>query len=350
MEQIFSNYKKLIDKEIDLLATDLQATNLPWSDKLAISLAQSAKLGKTVRGALILLTLDIFQQKINPNAVKVAAAIEYLHTALLIHDDIMDRDEKRRGQPSTYRQYEKIGTELGASQALNFGTSMAICLGDIAIFTAWWSLSKLTEINSNTYQRLFKLFSQEFLRVGFGQIQDVTFSHLPQIPSPEEVLTMYTNKTARYTFSLPFLTAGILSEQPESTMNVLSQLGLNLGLIFQLTDDSLTLDGDSQEVGKAIGNDIKENKKTLYHVLLRQRASSEDLQKISNIFGNPQATEFDWQLIRDLIIHYQVDQEISQQIQDYAKQSYQLINDLPIKPAAQKNLEQLVVYLINRRK
>ncbi len=349
MDKIFSKYKKIIDKESIEIAKNISLLNLNWSKEVSVSLKETVPAGKSVRGSLILMTLELFDKKISNSAIKIATVIEYLHTALLIQDDIMDHDDIRRGQKTMHKKYEHIAKDLNIDDAPDFGKSMAICIADVAIFYALKVLSNL-KIDDKQKSLLFNIISNEFSIVGFGQIQDLVFSHSKNIPSDTQVLNMYQYKTARYTFSLPFTIASVLAKQKTKTINDLDKLGVYLGLIFQLTDDALTLDGNAQKVGKTIGNDIVENKKTLYHVLLRQKSNKKDLKLVSSIFGKDKILEKDVMLIKTMILKYKINEEINLLISDYKLSAEKIITKLDIKEKNKYKLNLLIKYLLTRRK
>lgn len=350
MEKIFSVYKKKIDARIIELSQEIKNLNLAWSKEVSKQLAESAIKGKTVRGSLVLMTADLFNKPITTAEITIAASLEYLHTALLVHDDIMDNDDMRRGLPSAHKQYEKIGKDLKALKADELGQDLAICAGDIAIFAANWFIAQTKNIKSEIRLQILALAGEEYCRVGLGQMQDITFAKTPKLPQIDEVLAMYTNKTARYTFSLPLMIGGLLAEQKKETLKVLDKIGLSLGLIFQLTDDALTLHGQSQEVGKAIGNDISENKKTLYHILLRQKANTQDNKTLDTIFGKKTVGAYEINQVKKLLITYQVETEINNLIKTYVKQAQQAINQLPLEPSRQDGLSALINHLLVRTK
>jgi geranylgeranyl diphosphate synthase, type I len=350
MEKIFLNYKKCLDKELKTIAKEIEVINLPWAKEFSSSLLKSAVAGKGVRGSLVLLILDLFKKPISKEEIRVAASLEYLHTALLIQDDIMDHDDKRRGLDTVHIEYKKIGKNLKVADPVDFGKSMAICIADVGIFSAYLSLNQLNNIDLKTKNSLYSIINKEFLLVGFGQAQDLSFSHIKRIPSVKQVLQMYNYKTARYTFSLPFLIGATLAKQSKETCKYLEKIGLSLGLIYQLTDDALTLSGDSLKVGKEIGNDIAENKKTLYHVLLKERASRKDYKIIDNVFGKKPVLKKDIIFIKDLISFYRVDREIDNLIIKEERKAKQEIAKLKIDLLAKEKLFNLVESLKNRKK
>jgi geranylgeranyl pyrophosphate synthase len=122
---------------------DLSQINI-WGPDLCDRLCLFASQGKMLRGGLLLLAHDLFGGQNSDDAHRGAAAMELFQSAFLIHDDIMDRDEVRRGQPSLFAQYMKLGNETGMFESRRFGESMGICAGDAAFF---WGYALLASIS-----------------------------------------------------------------------------------------------------------------------------------------------------------------------------------------------------------
>lgn len=347
MKDLILRYKPLIDKRIDELTPTMQEHNLPWAQEVISSIAQTTKRGKTVRGSLVLGTIDLFSHSMTQDAISTAAALEYLHSALLIHDDLIDHDDMRRGTSSMHKIYQKIGDEKQFSHPEEFGKGMALCIGDIAIFGAFSFLTKLT-IDARTHVSLLQCITDEFLLVGFGELHDIALGYQTTLPPSQEVLQMYLHKTARYTFSLPFKIGCILTHQPDSVSTTMETIGEKMGLIYQLTDDQLTLTGKTAETGKKIGNDISENKKTFYHVLLEERASNKDKGILSSIFGKKNLTNEDIQTVTTMLTAYNVYNDILMQIETLKKEADTLISSLPLPREKQQILRSVLTFLQSR--
>ena len=350
MLEKLSKYREKIIEELERTEKGLIKRPYPLSKKIFSSITQSIKEGKTIRGSLILLILELRGKKINRDHLKIALAIEFTHTALLIHDDIMDHDDLRRGRKSMHKEYEKMGKEIKSSDPSDFGISMGICVGDISIFISQLLLSEARDIDTKIKEKINNLISEEFLRVGFGQIQDLVFSHTKEMPRKEEVLEMYKNKTARYTFSMPMIVASLLNEESDVFIKEISGIGENIGTIFQITDDKLTINGKKKEVGKSIGNDISENKKTLYNISLRLKANKEDLKNIENIFGNKKIKNSEIKKIQDLIKKYKIEEEVNEEIEKNKKKIKQHLKEKEMDKSLKDFINELLNYIINRKK
>jgi geranylgeranyl diphosphate synthase type I len=289
--------------------------------------------GKMVRGGLVSLGFTMSRNgsfpKAGPEAViQAGAAVELFQSALLMHDDIMDRDQMRRGFGSVFYQYARLAEGAGISDAYHLGESLGICAGDLAYFLAYEVLSRL-EIDPHILRRVQTLVSRELAYVGIAQMQDIFWGASNKSVADEEVLRMYLYKTGRYTFSLPLAIGGLLAEQSEQNLSLLEKLGEHLGVIFQLKDDEIGLFGDQSEVGKPIGSDIREGKKTLYYGLLQKRASAEDLARIAYLIGNPDVDEQDVRYFRDLVVRLGVYEEVRNLIESLADKARALVPWLP---------------------
>lgn len=349
MLNVFSEYKKQIDKQNNLFKQDLCKIKLPWSSDFFSKLYASSINGKSIRGSLILLSQEMFGQKIGLNSLYLALALEYAHTALLIHDDIMDHDHMRRGLPSMHHAFYKTAKDNKVKDPMDFGVSQAICLGDAAIFSAQFAFSKIDNLAINEYKKLLSLLSLEFIKVGLGQAQDLKFTHYPETPSLKEVLEMYTYKTARYTFSLPLMAGAIMAGRPDHEVEILDKIGIDLGLIFQLSDDNLSLHGTADKTGKAVGNDIKENKKIYYRILLLEKASKKDRDLVQKIFTRGKADNVNVDIIKKLVLKYKIDALLDDLIN---KHNYKVLSNLKkidITDDYREIIDQFLIFLKKRQ-
>jgi geranylgeranyl diphosphate synthase type I len=289
--------------------------------------------GKMIRGGLVSLGFALSQNGHFPKAgpgqmIQAGAAVELFQSALLVHDDIMDRDQVRRGFESVHYQYAQMADRAGIADVDHLGESLGLCAGDIAYFLAFELLSRL-EIDPLIYRMIQQLVSRELAYVGVAQMQDIFWGSSNNSVTDEEVLRMYLYKTGRYTFSLPLMIGGLLAEQSEQTLSLLEKVGEHMGIIFQLKDDEIGLFGDQSEIGKPIGSDIREGKKTLYYGLLQKRASSEDLTRIAYLIGNPDLDAQDVQYIRNLVLQLGIYEEVRGLTETLADKARALIPWLP---------------------
>jgi len=277
MHQFFHAHRELIEQELKNYLENKNrelASVGKWGDDLIKRLSAFSTQGKMIRGGLIILSYLMFNKRYTESVIKTAAAIEIIHSSLLIHDDIMDRDNMRRGKKSIFYQYKKLGDAENTNDSYHFGVSLGICAGDIGYYLGIEILSAL-KIDPEIKGRIISLWTRELEAVGVAQMHDIALGFFSAQPCEEDILNLYRFKTARYTFSLPLATGALLAGQNSEVIRPLEQLGENLGIIFQIKDDEIGIFGNKEETGKPVGTDIKEGKKTLYSHYLKEALDKE---------------------------------------------------------------------------
>jgi geranylgeranyl diphosphate synthase, type I len=284
--------------------------------------------GKMLRGILACLGSGLFRPETSKGrapgkeVLSLASALELFQAGLLVHDDIMDKDEMRRGMPTMHKIFERKEAEkdaAGAQAATNhidyksLGEGMGICAGDIFYFIAW---NKIAGLGAN----LAALFSKELVDVCLAQIKDVRLGTLAAFPRLDEVLEVYAYKTARYTITLPLCAGAILAGRNDA-VPALEKLGFALGILFQLQDDYLGLFGDEKELGKPTGSDIREGKKTPFMVLLAEALSGKEKQRFLEAFGQPSIGLEGIAYIRELVGKYGIDTRVRGLAEEYAQKA-----------------------------
>ena len=215
----------------------------------------------------------------------VCVSIELVHTFLLMHDDIIDRDDMRHGIHTVHSHYAKKGRRLfSRTDADHFGLSMGLIVGDMIaalgnqiIFNAPFpprrilhALDKLQSIVSYTV---------------VGEVEDIYIEYRKRA-TDEEILRMYTNKTAKYTIEGPLHLGAILAGADQPLLDSLSAFSTPLGIAFQIQDDSIGIFGAEKKIGKPVGSDIREGKVTLLVNAALRRANSGQKQRINQLLGD----------------------------------------------------------------
>ena len=254
------------------------ADTSPWAEGALDMLYGYTEAGKMLRGSLACLGYDLAGGDDRAEVVPVAAALELLQSFLLVHDDIMDRDPTRRGHPSVHERYAQTARDRGVADALHFGYSMAICVGDVANELAF-------ELLSAYGPEVVSLVATEIAKTGFAQMSDVANGLLNTEPTIEEILTVYRYKTGRYTIALPLSLGAACAGADAVLRTSLAEAGEELGVVFQLVDDKIGLLGDESSTGKPVGSDVAENKKTLIRRLLYDHADEAARAELDAAFG-----------------------------------------------------------------
>jgi geranylgeranyl diphosphate synthase type II len=210
--------------------------------------------GKRLRPVLLLLSYNLFSDEIQ-KALPSAIAIEVFHNFTLLHDDIMDKADVRRNQPTVHKKFDE---------------NSAILSGDAMAFLSY---KYLLENKSVHLVEVIELFSKTAIEVCEGQQFDMDFENRLDV-SESEYLEMIRLKTA-VLLACSLKAGALIANASNAEANLLYEYGINLGLAFQLQDDLLDSFGDQKTFGKRIGGDILANKKTFLLINALETASPE---------------------------------------------------------------------------
>jgi geranylgeranyl diphosphate synthase, type II len=210
--------------------------------------------GKRLRPVLVLMAADLFGKDVN-NAIHAALAVEVFHNFTLVHDDIMDKSDIRRGQPTVHKKWDE---------------TVAILSGDLMMIKA---TDLLCETETSNLKKLISIFNKAGAEVCEGQQIDMNFEKRNDV-SVDEYLEMITLKTAVLLGCSLNLGAEIANAHSDDAENIY-EFGKCIGVAFQIQDDILDSFGEGEKVGKKIGGDIAANKKTLLLIKAFELADSE---------------------------------------------------------------------------
>lgn len=306
--------------------------------------------GKQFRGSLLTSFYEALgKQRDLKAAVDLAVAVELYGTALLIHDDIMDRSELRRGVSSTYTFFQDLAKKKSLHDPHQFGISTAISVADMLFFLAD-SLVYQLEVLAQTRIKLASVCSHELTVLGLAQVEDIRMASDSSAVTKEKILAMYRGKTGRYTGRWPLELAAVLANVPAKKIPEICEVGENIGVLFQLIDDQLGMFGEAAETGKSTTSDITEGKKTLYYFYLHKHLSTSDREKVFQIVGNTQATKQQVQNIKQTIRDHKIDQLVAKDIEELKQSVAQSIPTLSISRSAQQLLNTVLEVVTNRTK
>jgi len=272
----------------------------PWGRDVARRLRAFSVRGKMIRGGLVAMGASIFGHEPDADIVRAGAVAELIQSFLLIHDDIMDRDTSRRGEDAVFYQYARLAEKEGIEDSYHLGEALGTCVGDVSMLFAFDLLEGLA-CDGERAARVRRLFAREITWVGLAQMSDLYYGQTTRSVSEREVIDLYRFKTGRYTFSLPLSVGAVLAGQDGEIVTALGELGEKLGVIFQIKDDELGLFGDEEKIGKPLGSDIAENKKTLFRRYLFDRAEDDERAWLDGVFGARRVTSKQVERVRELI-------------------------------------------------
>lgn len=320
-----------------------------WGADVLARLQTYALRGKLLRGSMVLMAYQFFGGKQVSDILPAATAIELIQSGLLIHDDIIDRDELRRGQPALHTQYHLQAESNHYQSPDHQGQSLAICVGDITFFMSF-ELMQNVVVSPDQRRLVNTLLARELAQVGLAEMQDVHQALTSSDITEADILFLYRYKTGRYTFSLPLMMGAMLAGTTEKTLRQLEKLGEVLGLIFQLKDDELGLFGSQVELGKPVTSDIREGKKTLYYLYAQTLATAEERQYLNQWFGNPEVTTAEAEKVKNIVIKSGARDQVEQKINNLHQEAADMINQLDLQPEQQKIWQEFVDYNLLRRR
>lgn len=292
--------------------------------------------GKRLRPFLLIKSSEMFGGNLR-RALPAAAAVELVHNFSLVHDDIMDNDDMRHSVQTVHKHY---------------GMPLAILAGDILFSKAFELLAvngRAKGISEKAICEMVAKLSSACIQVCEGQATDVRMASMNDelsIDSPQYI-NMISKKTAAL-FELS-CALGVLSAPNSSAIDVerLSWFGRNIGIAFQLVDDLIGITGDPKLTGKAVGNDLREGKKTYPILLALRNAKGQNRSKILKIFGRKNASASDLKEAVGTISTIGIDQEIRLAARTHIEKAVQSLADYA-DSEAKRALESSASFIVER--
>jgi geranylgeranyl diphosphate synthase type I len=312
---------------------------------LVESLEDFAIRGKLIRGSLFLFASEMLGLALKEELIDIACAIELMHSALLIQDDIIDNDYIRRKERTIFAKFEDYGKRIEAFDPYHYGVSNAIIVADIAFFYAIDLLSNFSDLQFNI---LLKNYANEVYLVTLAEAADSLFGQTKKEATKEDIYAIYRYKTARYTFSLPLEMAAIAADALPTLREKLNTMGELIGTIYQLKDDELGLFSNEETIGKPVGSDIREKKKTILRYILFKEDDQNERKTLENCFGNPEITEGEIEIVRNIYKKYGINKYIEKEINGIMDKAWNIYESLEIKEEYKKILKELLEFNLKR--
>ncbi len=286
--------------------------------------------GKRLRPRLCLTTFNLFSDNIDQQILQPALALEIFHNFTLLHDDIMDRADTRRGQLTVCRKWND---------------NVAILSGDVMSILSYKYLTGYTGAHLG---QLLDLFSTTAAQVCEGQQYDMEFEDLPMVTSGE-YLNMIGLKTAAL-IACPAKMGALIADAPQAMADALYDFGWQIGLAFQICDDYLDTFGKAQVFGKKIGGDILCGKKTWLLVEAFRRATGEDRTRLDAIMAMDSATQAAEKIaaMQQLYIDLGVKQDAVKAIEQYHEKAIECLCGKGFSDGQIQQLRQFSAKLVHR--
>jgi geranylgeranyl diphosphate synthase, type II len=256
--------------------------------------------GKRFRPRMVMTAYAALGGDDHQAAAYVGAAFELLHTALIVHDDVIDHDFVRRGAPNVAGSYRDRAASRGASPevAAHRGTSAAVIAGDLALFNAYRLIDR-SGVGDLMRQRLADVMDEALFASAAGELIDVDLADRDDEPHVDDILTMERLKTAVYSFETPLQAGAILADAPDAVITALGEFGRDVGIAYQIVDDVLGVFGLEEETGKTTIGDLREGKRT---VLIAYAHTTARWRECAHLFGRADLSDVDADELRRALV------------------------------------------------
>lgn len=285
----------------------------------------------------------------------LAASLEVFHAAALVHDDIMDNSDTRRGSPAAHRAFEQLHRSRGYSgTSQHFGLSTALLVGDLLLA---WSDDLLSSALAHSVPAEVALATRaEFARmrqeVTLGQYLDIheeaAWLHTDEALRMERALRVVTYKSAKYSMEAPLLIGASLAGANASQLDGLRSFGLPLGIAFQLRDDMLGVFGDSEITGKPSGDDLREGKRTVLIALAEQAMPQTTKTVFNEMLGDRSLAPEQIAVMQSTLHDTGAVEKLEGIISDYVNQALSALEKAPLTKGAKQELNRLADVVTQR--
>ncbi len=349
----FAYVKKQVDARIDNIFTYYIGC-LEFGAEYKTLLTQTHKLvrrgGKRLRPVLAYTAFVAAGGQPTAAALDCLAALELFHNFLLIHDDIMDGDDRRHGGSNIQGWYTKYyAKRVGLGHVARLAEANAILAGDI-VYTMAIDVVERAELPADIRLALIGQVANAALEVAAGQQMDINSSVLtPKQLSTKRLLRIAELKTAGYSVVSPLRFGAILAGQPDFAAEFFLAYGRHVGIAFQLVDDVMGVFGSARNLGKPVCSDIREGKETVLFQTTRSLAEPAQRTVFDKIFGNPKASESDLKKARTVIAESGAKAKTMILAQQHSDMAVELVRMSKLPAAAQATLIYLARFVVERK-
>jgi geranylgeranyl diphosphate synthase, type I len=280
--------------------------------------------------------------------VLAASALEMFHAAALVHDDIIDNSDTRRGLPAAHRRFSDTHRESGWNgSAAEFGSSAALLLGDLLLV---WSdelfdsgLRRVADPDANRAARAE--FNRMRTEVALGQYLDIldeqSWQNYPEAELLSRAHRVIVYKSAKYSVEAPLAIGAALAGGSLAQVAALREFGLPLGIAYQLRDDLLGVFGDPEITGKPSGDDLREGKRTVLIALARTKLPPNATRLVDELLGDPDLSAQQVRMLQASIRDSGAVDQVERIIAHNVKLATEAIMSAPVSTAARDQLVQL---------
>jgi geranylgeranyl diphosphate synthase type I len=320
----------------------------PEVDELVLALRDLLAGGKRLRPAFGYWAWRGSGRPDDDRMVVAAAALELFQACAIIHDDVMDRSDLRRGRPAAHRRFAALHDAAGwLGDGDSFGTSAAILLGDLCLA---WSDEMFfgSGLDTERLARARPVFDEMRSELMGGQYLDLLEQAVGG-GSVARARRVIQYKSARYSVLRPLQLGAHLAGAPRELCEAYEAFGLPLGEAFQLRDDVLGVFGDPAETGKPAGDDLREGKRTVLVALAGERATPAQLRVLDGYLGDPALDPVGVDALRDVLVETGALAEVERMIDERLHEALAALDLAPVDGEAAGVLRELAEAATARR-
>lgn len=326
---------EIFDKEAQVMSKIV-----PMAGRMAEDYKDFLSGGKKLRGSQIFLGYKMFGGDNDLEGLKASLTIEIIHSALLMHDDIMDLDDLRRGKPTMHKKYSKVHGD-------HYGLSLAMILGDEGFFFAFRILNSL-DLPQERLSKATEYLSQILIEVGLGQALDITYEEEKAL-TEENVIRTHRYKTADYTISGPLSIGAVLAGADEKVLKSIKDFGIPVGIAFQIRDDELGMFSSEDELGKPADSDLKQGKITLLFVKALEKTEGEDKEFLLYAHGNQHLKLEEIERVRKILKNCGALEYSQQYARKLVEEGKKYVAEITSDSEYQKLLLELADFVVERK-
>ncbi|WP_229680302.1 polyprenyl synthetase family protein [Saccharopolyspora thermophila] len=283
--------------------------------------------------------------------LRAASALELLQACALVHDDLIDDSDTRRGKPTVHRRFEQVHQESGfAGDAAQFGMAAAVLLGDLAL--SWADdMFHTAGIEPRALARALRPWRAMRTEVLAGQYLDVVGQYRAD-ETPQAALRICQLKSASYTVQRPLELGAEVAEAGQEALQALRRFGSDIGVAFQLRDDLLGVFGDPAVTGKPAGDDLREGKRTVLVAeavaAARERGDQAALDLLRGVLGDPELDEERVEQARGVLIELGAVAAVEQRITELTGSAMLALHAAGLAEPAATRLAELAIAVTDR--
>ena len=314
----------------------------PVSDAMRNFLTDGGKRFRPLLGVIGSLSVADQMDSPSDSTIKACASLEFLHACALIHDDLMDGSDTRRGNPAIHRHFESIHRDQGLAGASGrYGEASAILLGDLALIWADLILHR-SGLSSDSLLAVLPIYDDLRVELMAGQYLDVHEQSLATADANRS-LKVANYKSGKYSIERPLHFGARIAGGDDALLAALSAYGIPVGEAFQLRDDILGVFGDPSETGKPAGDDLREGKRTVLMAFVMERAP-ESARALLERVGDPDLDQESIEKLREVIVSSGALSRVEEMISARSEQAHLALESERIAPGA-KPLLQLMAHM-----